>query len=47
MFVIILYQSIAIKYKSTYSDNYNKNQYSYMSDYVISILYLQTEPIIS
>ena len=45
MFVIILYRSIAIRYKSTYSNKYNNNQYSYMSNYVISVLYLQTEPI--
>ena len=47
MFVIRLYRSIAIRYKSTYSNNYSNIQYSYMSDYVISNLYLQTEPIIS
>ena len=37
MFVIILYRSIAIRYKSTYSYKYNNFEYSYMSDYVISI----------
>ena len=45
MFVFLLYQLIAISYKSTYSYNYNNNQYWYMSSYVISILYLQTLPI--
>ena len=45
MFVVILYRSIAIRYKSTYSCNYNNNQYSYMSNYVISMLYLQILPI--
>ena len=47
MFVSILYRSIAIRYKSTYYYKYNSNQYSYMSNYVISILYLQILPIIS
>ena len=45
MFDILLYRSIAIRYKSTYSYNYSNIQYLYMSDYVISIFYLQTEPI--
>ena len=45
MFVIILYRSIAIRYKSTYSYIYNNNQYSNMSNYVISIFCLQLDPI--
>ena len=45
MFVIILYRPIAIENKSNYSYNYSNNPYSCMSDYVISILYLQREPI--
>ena len=45
MFVIILYRSIVIRYKSTYSYNYKNNQYSYISNYVISMLYLQIEAI--
>ena len=38
MNVSILYRSIAIRYKSIYTYKYNNNQYSYMSNYVISIL---------
>ena len=45
MFVNILYRSIAIRYMLTYSHKYNNNQYSYMSSYVISIIYLQMLPI--
>ena len=45
MFVIILYRSIAIRFKSTYYYNYNNNQSSYMNNYVLSILYLQMLPI--
>ena len=46
MFVIILYRSIANRYKPTYSYNYKNNQYSYKSNYVISFLKkIQIEPI--
>ena len=41
-----LYQiSIAIRNKLTYSYKFNNIQYSYMSNFVISIIYLQTEAI--
>ena len=45
MFVIILYRSIAIRYKSIYSNKYISNPYSYMSNYVTSILCLKIDPI--
>ena len=45
MFVIILYQSILIRYRLTYSYNYTNIQNSYLSNYMISIISLQREPI--
>ena len=44
MHVFILYYSIAIRNKIIYLYKDNNNQYSYMSNYVTSILYLQIEP---
>ena len=41
----MLYYSIAIRNKLTYSYKYNNIQYFYMSNYVTSIIYLQIEPI--